>query len=936
KIINRFLLTCLILIFAIGLKAQVSNTPILLTVEKQNYKSDSIYEFDVYLTNNGVNNRLLTAFNMTFAFNNNWRNGGIMNQKSTIPGGGGINTPHTLTQTGLTNALNGQNSTTTLITAGTHFLFNHGNAAINTQDFAYIQVPGVIYKSEGILILPSTRLYIGRLQLVNTVKFDKNIGAGLKIAFYTIRGTQVYEDSAIMGKALFDDAIFYQRQNAIVKSDAPRITSVVSNLDSVFINFPLINKQNGYYTGNYDSSAVISKYVVQVLDTNNNLIKLSSNTTSPVVVSDLSGGSYKFRVAAVNLADSSDYSSNSNIVQIVRNYNIVTNVKNGVIQQFNAPVNNGANVQITYQANSGYALDSIYINGVYDSNLSKNNPTGLTINNVQNNIQVLVVFKLITTPIIPVDTIYVCSNSTISNLVNLYPTYNWYQTLNSLVILSNNTYLQNGYYYTTQRIGNAESLLRDSVYIKIIDVPTIKLNDTSYCSNIIAKVANLNSINSVIWYDSNRINAAPLVSSTVLQTKYYYYATQLNGCYSAKDSILVSIKSLPINPRLSDTSYCSNILAEVVNLNSSNNVVWYDANNLNAAPLVSSAVLQTKYYYYASQSNGCYSAKDSILVSIKSLPINPRLSDTSYCSNIIAKVVNLNSNNNVIWYDVNNISAAPLVSSTVLQTKYYYYASQSNGCYSAKDSILVTLKSLPLNPILKDTSYCSNIIAKVVNLNTNNNVIWYDINNISAAPLVNTTILQSKYYYYATQLNGCYSAKDSILVTIKSIPINPSLNDTSYCSDIIAKVVNLNSSNNVVWYDANNLNGAPLINTTVLQNKYYYYATISNGCSTLKDSIFVSLIPQPTNLVTIKDTVFCGAKTVASLNNNINNLIWYDNNSSNAVALLSTTNLTTKSYYFAVNNQCISAKKEVKVKVINKPIKPIISSIVAANQELII
>ena len=937
KIINRFLLTCLILIIVIGLKAQVSNTPILLTVEKQNYKSDSIYEFDVYVTNNGVNNRLLTAFNMTFAFNNNWRNGGIMNQKATIPGGGGINTPHTLTQTGLTNALNGQNSTTTLITAGTHFLFNHANVAANTQDNAYIQVAGVIYKSEGILILPSARLYIGRFQLVNTVNFNKNIGAGLKIAFYTIRGTQVYEDSAIMGKALFNDAIFYQRQNAIVKSDAPRITSVVSNLDSVFINFPLVNKQNGYYTGNYDSSAVINKYLVQVLDTNNNLIRLSSNTTSPVVVSNLNGGFYKFRVAAVNLADTSDYSSNSNIVQIVRSYNIVTNVKNGVIQQFNAPVNNGANVQITYQANSGYAIDSIYLNGVYDSNLSKNNPTGLTIYNVQNNVQLLVVFKAISKPIVPIDTIYVCANSTISNLVNLYPTYNWYQTANSLVALSNDTYLQNAYYYTTQRVGNTESLLRDSVYIKIIDVPKIKLNDTSYCSNIIAKVVNLNSSNNVIWYDSNRVNAAPLVSSTVLQTKYYYYATQLNGCYSAKDSILVSIKSLPINPILSDTSYCSNLLAKVVNLNSNNNVIWYDSNRLNAAPLVSSTVLQTKYYYYATQLNGCYSAKDSILVSIKSLPINPRLSDTSYCSNILAKVVNLNSNNNVIWYDSNRLNAAPLVSSTVLQTKYYYYASQSNGCYSAKDSILVSIKSLPINQKIRDTNYCSNLNAKIVNINSNNNVIWYDSNRVNAAPLINSTVLQTKYYYYATQSNGCYSAKDSIFVTIKSLPLNPKLKDTNYCATNNPTLANLYPTySNLLWYNSNLISGNALQLNNNLINKYYYFVTVSNGCYSLTDSVLVNLIPQPTNSITIKDTVFCGATTVASLNSNINNLVWYDNNSNNAVALLTTTNLTTKSYYFAVNNQCVSVKKEVKVKVIVKPVKPIITNIVEANQELII
>ena len=710
--INRFLLTCLILILANALKAQVSNTPILLTVEKQNYKSDSIYEFDVYVTNNGVNNRLLTAFNMTFAFNNNWRNGGIMNQKTTNPGGGGINTPHTLTQTGLTNAPNGQNSTTTLITAGTHFLFNHANVASNTQDNAYIQVAGVIYKSEGILILPSARLYIGRFQLVNTVKFDKNIGAGLKIAFYTIRGTQVYEDSAIMGKALFNDAIFYQRQNAIVKSNAPRITSVVSNLDSVFINFPLVNKQNGYYTGNYDSSAVINKYIVQVLDTNNNLIRLSSNTTSPVVVTNLNGGFYKFRVAAVNLADTSDYSSNSNIVQIVRNYNIVTNVKNGVIQQFNAPVNNGANVQITYQANSGYAIDSIYLNGVYDSNLSKNNPSGLTIYNVQDNVQLLVVFKAIPKPIIAVDTIYVCSNSTISNLVNLYSTYNWYQTSNSSIVLTNDTYLQNAYYYATKRIGNTESLLRDSVYIKIIEVQKIKVYDTSYCSNIIAKIVNLNANNNVIWYDSNKINASPLISSTILQTKYYYYATQLNGCYTVKDSIFVTIKSVPINPKLKDTNYCASNNPTLANLYPSyNNIIWYNSNINNATP---------------------------------------------------------------------------------------------------------------------------------IQLNTN------------------------------------------------------------------------------------------------LINKYYYYAAVSNGCYSLTDSVLVNIIPQPTNSITIKDTVFCGATTVASLNSNINNLVWYDNNSNNAVALLTTTNLTTKSYYFAVNNQCVSVKKEVKVKVIVKPVKPIITNIVEANQELII
>ncbi|MCX8481842.1 MAG: fibronectin type III domain-containing protein, partial [Sediminibacterium sp.] len=135
----------------------------------------------------------------------------------------------------------------------------------------------------------------------------------------------------------------------------------------------------------------INKYTISA--TTGNIT--ASGLVSPIVVTGLTNGtSYRFVVNAINSIGSSLSSDTSNaIITSASGKFINTMVLGGQITPTNF-INAGGNLTITYKNNTGYILDSIYINGMYSARATADSISQYTFKNVGADSAIKVVYKI--------------------------------------------------------------------------------------------------------------------------------------------------------------------------------------------------------------------------------------------------------------------------------------------------------------------------------------------------------------------------------------------------------------------------------------------------------------------------------------------------------------------------------------------------------------
>ena len=165
---------------------------------------------------------------------------------------------------------------------------------------------------------------------------------------------------------------FFNLSQGYSKPDPPHAPTFQIINNQPQIQFNLVNKTNGFFTGNYDSSATISKYIGEIIDSaTNNVVKTFETTSSQYVVTGLPSGKYYAKLAAINLVDTSSFSTQSNVLTYFNPNNVINgNFYPDTIGIFypklpiDIPINTSQ--QISYQSNNpGYVVDSVFINGVY-------------------------------------------------------------------------------------------------------------------------------------------------------------------------------------------------------------------------------------------------------------------------------------------------------------------------------------------------------------------------------------------------------------------------------------------------------------------------------------------------------------------------------------------------------------------------------------------
>uniref|UniRef100_UPI0013D36E72 T9SS type B sorting domain-containing protein n=1 Tax=Flavobacterium fluviatile TaxID=1862387 RepID=UPI0013D36E72 len=503
----------------------------------------------------------------------------------------------------------------------------------------------------------------------------------------------------------------------------------------------------------------------------------------------------------------------------------------------------------------------------------------------------------------------------------------WYDSLTSTTAIAPTAALANGIYYGAilDPVTNCESAVRLQVTVTINDpgTPTTADATQDFCLANAPTVANIQVDQSnVVWYNSLTSTTA-IVPTTALANGTYFGAIldPVTGCESAvRLQVGVTIND-PGTPTTADATqdFCLANAPTVANIQvNETNVVWYDSLTSTTA-IASTTALTTGTYFGAilDPVTNCESAvRLQVAVTIND-PGTPTTADATqdFCLVNAPTVATIQVNeSNVVWYD--SLTSTTAIAPTAALANGIYYGAildPVTNCESAvRLQVTVTIND-PGTPTTADATqdFCLANAPTVANIQVDqSNVVWYDSLTSTTAIAPTTTLANGTYFgAILDPVTGCESAvRLEVTITVTN-PLTPTTTDTTqdFCISSSPTVANIQvNESNVVWYDT--LTGVTaLAPTTALVNGIYYGAILNpmTGCqSNTRLQVNVTINnPSATPTTNSATQNFCSlnAPTVANIQVNESNVVWYSN-PSGGTPLAPTTALTSGLYYGAISS----------------------------------
>lgn len=445
------------------------------------------------------------------------------------------------------------------------------------------------------------------------------------------------------------------------------------------------------------------------------------------------------------------------------------------------------------------------------------------------------------------------------------------------------------------------------------------------------------------WSNISGATSATYSPGVIASTTWYRRTVNSGSCTQTSNEISVVVNALPtVTVSAAASQICSGS-STVLTASGANSYTWSSSpsnSSLSASsgnPVTVNPLANTTYTVVGTSSAGC-TASANVLVGVNALPSKPSITaqSVSVCNPIsgsydlnllVSGVPPLGVSYN--WYTVASNPSAPYVisPSTVTNSGTYYVYAQTNstGCYSVHDSVIVDIKNVVApSPLSYNVSLCDPSRADLSNiLPAPVNGISYEWHTAAAGPSsgnlvsnptsVGNLSTTETYYLYAVE-GSCYSVASSpVTVVINGLPTaGLSTNNANYCApgsvDISPAIVAPNATYSYSWYtDAVNPSPANLVSNTaaVTADWYYLFVSDTNGCkSQVIDSIQVVESAMPTATATAPSMICYGSSVniPASSTGTGLNLQWYAFDPSNSTS----SSLSNAGVYSGVNTNNLS------------------------------
>ena len=432
-----------------------------------------------------------------------------------------------------------------------------------------------------------------------------------------------------------------------------------------------------------------------------------------------------------------------------------------------------------------------------------------------------------------------------------------------------------------------------------------------------------------VTYTINGSGQLTISGLTLAGNPYTYYVAMSSdvSCQNAPGTlkaVTVQITEI-LAPTTNDATqdFCQSANPTVASLQvNESNVIWYDAPS-GGNVLASSTLLVDGMIYYAGITDpisGCSSTSRLAVEANLNTALTPTTNDATqeFCAASNPTVASLQVNeSNVIWYDAPT-GGNVIPPATLLVDGMMYYAGITDPVSGCSSTTLLAV-AVDLNTVVTPTTndatqdFCQSSAPTVASLQVNeSNVIWYDAPS-GGNVLASSTLLVDGMFYYAgitDPVSGCSSTTRLVVEVNLNTAITPTTNDATqdFCQSSAPTVASLQvNQSNVIWYDAPS-GGNVLVSSTPLIDGMFYYGGITDpvtGCSTivrLMVEVNINTVLTPTTNDATQDFCQSSMPTVASLQVNESNVIWYDSPNGGNVLASSTLLVDGMMYYAGITD----------------------------------
>ncbi len=468
----------------------------------------------------------------------------------------------------------------------------------------------------------------------------------------------------------------------------------------------------------------------------------------------------------------------------------------------------------------------------------------------------------------------------------------------SNVSVSNLSAANAGPYYVTASLNGC--VLHDTLNIVVNPSPAkpVASNNGPLCSGSTLHLTASSSTPGVSysWSGPNSYVAgnqnAVVNNISQADTGSYVVTTFLANC-SASDTTSVNIIQGPDSVYINSNSpLCSGDTLHIHSGSSTSgvNYGWTGPNSFSSSianPFISNAHVNNSGNYYLTASlNGCM-VLDTMNIVVNTKPATPTVSTNSpVCTGDTLKFTGTCTTMGVtyLWLGPNSYNTStqnPQIPNASANNAGTYTLTVFLGSCSSSTASFVTIKPLPANVSINSNSpVCANDSLHVNSTSTTAGVSysWNGPNSFYSSSqnftIYNTTNSNAGNYYLAVSLNGC-SVYDTLNAVVKPLPSVPAISTNSpVCvGKDLTFSVSSTSGSYFSWTGPNNFMSFvydPVVSNAQLYNWGYYFAIASlNGCAS-KDSVLVSVNPNPAlptancnNPVCANDTLFLHANSTS-------------------------------------------------------------------------
>jgi gliding motility-associated-like protein len=395
---------------------------------------------------------------------------------------------------------------------------------------------------------------------------------------------------------------------------------------------------------------------------------------------------------------------------------------------------------------------------------------------------------------------------------------------------------------------------KDTVNINILPKPAISLTkDTSICSGVPLQLLAGGGAN-YKWTPSTGLNSSTIsnpVSTTLNNLTYTVTAFSSAGCTN-QDSVKVQVAARPIVTTIKDTSVCNGvILALTTSVTGATSVSWSPTTGLSNANTTSpmAAPSATTEYFVTANNNGCIT-QDSVNLQILSPPAVSLTNDTILCSGTKLQLV-ASGGTDYKWSPSAGLTADNVndpVASPASSTIYYVDVKGLNGC-TKKDSVLVSVAPKPTVSTIANTTVCDGTPVTLVTTSSNvSKYNWFPATGLSSSTIANPIARPSTTTAYVVTVSteqNC-EAKDTVQLTVSSLPVVNKTSDTTVCSRVAIQLF-VTGGVTYDWFPTYGLSNSNVSNPVFASDSSILYKVLvtgANGCSKT-DSVNLSVRSLP-------------------------------------------------------------------------------------------